>query len=222
MGPRGPPAYPQWGSEVERRDAARGALFERRPVAGSECAVQHLPGSTAGQGVQERLGCPSRTARCCPLATEEVDESGEVLLLPLLSEPSSDPEMTETALLLKMWVPLAAGPAAEQKEKQRIYHPALLRGKERCSHHLLKSSPNHLRVARPRASCSWLCRPSWRGPGRAGDPAYDWLHGAAWVEAVAAVRERGQSQGVALGDEQAEVLPAAEWMQQRTAGAGCG
>ncbi len=50
----------------------------------------------------------------------------------------------------------------------------------------------------------------------------NWFHGAAWVEAVAAVRERGQSQGVALGDEQAEVLPAAEWMQQRTAGAGCG
>ncbi len=41
--------------------------------------------------MQERLGCPSRTARCCPLATEEVDESGEVLLLPLLSEPSEDP-----------------------------------------------------------------------------------------------------------------------------------
>ncbi len=123
VGPRGPPAYPQWGSEVERRDAARGALLGRRPVAGSECAVQHLPGSTAGQGVQERLGRPSRTARCCPLATEEVDESGEVLLLPLLSEPSSDPEMTETALLLKIWVPLAAGPAAEQKEKTKDLPP---------------------------------------------------------------------------------------------------
>ncbi len=54
VGPRGPSAYPQWGSEVECRDAARGALFGRRPVAGSECAVQHLPGSTIGQGVQER------------------------------------------------------------------------------------------------------------------------------------------------------------------------
>ncbi len=149
--------------------------------------------------MQERLGCPSRTAHCCPLATEEVDESGEVLLLPLLSEPVSS-----------------------GRKKQRIYHPALLRGKERCSHHLLKSCPNHLRVARPRASCSWLCRPSWQGPGRAGDPAYDWLHGATWVEAVAPARERGQSQGVTLGDEQAEVLPAAECMQQRTAGAGCG
>ncbi len=113
--------------------------------------------------MQERLGCPSRTAHCCPLATEEVDESGEVLLLPLLSEPVSS-----------------------GRKKQRIYHPALLRGKERCSHHLLKSSPNHLRVARPRASCSWLWRPSWQGLGRAGDTAYDWLHGAAWVEAVAA------------------------------------
>ncbi len=117
VGPRGPPAYPQWGSEVERRDAARGALFGRRPVAGSECAVQHLPGSTAGQGVQERLGCPSRTARCCPLAIEEVDESGEVFLLPLLTEPSSDPEMIETALLLKIWVP------AEQKEKTKDLPP---------------------------------------------------------------------------------------------------
>ncbi len=115
MGPRGPPAYPQWGSEVERRDAARGALFGRRPVAGSECAVQHLPGSTAGQGVQERLGCPSQTARCCPLAPEEVDESGEVLLLPLLSEPSSDPEMTETALLLKIWVPASGGTEGKNK-----------------------------------------------------------------------------------------------------------
>ncbi len=76
-----------------------------------------------GQGVQERLGRPSRTAHCCPLATEEVDESGEVLLLPLLSEPSSDPEMTETALLLKIWVPLAAGPAAEQKEKTKDLPP---------------------------------------------------------------------------------------------------
>ncbi len=72
-----------------------------------------------------------------------------------------------------------------RRKKQRIYHPALLRGKERCSHHLLKSSPNHLRVARPRASCSWLCRPSWRGPGRAGDPAYDWLHSSAGAGAVA-------------------------------------
>ncbi len=68
------------------------------------------------------------------------------------------------------------------KREQRIYHPALLRGKERCSHHLLKSSSNN--IACSRASC--LCHPSWQGPGRAWDPACDWLQGAAWVEAAAA------------------------------------
>ncbi len=41
------------------------------------------------------------------------------------------------------------------------------------------------------------------------------------MEAAAAAREWGQPQGVALGDEQAEVLPAVEWMQQWTAVAGC-
>ncbi len=40
------------------------------------------------------------------------------------------------------------------------------------------------------------------------------------MEAAAAAWERG-SRRVALGDEQAEVLPAAEWMQQQTAMAGC-
>lgn len=55
MGPRGLYAYPQWGSEVECRDVAQGALFVRRPVAWSECALQHLTGSTVGQRVQERL-----------------------------------------------------------------------------------------------------------------------------------------------------------------------
>ncbi len=91
-----------------------GTPGEQNRIAEPECAVQHLPGSTVGQGVQERLGCPSRTARCCPLATEEVDESGEVLLLPLLYEPYPDPEMTETALLLKIW---------EQKEKTKDLPP---------------------------------------------------------------------------------------------------
>ncbi len=75
-----------------------GSLLVRRPVAGSKCAAQHLLCATVGQEVQERLWRPSRTAYCCPLAIEEVDESGEVLLLPLLSEPSSDLEMIETAL----------------------------------------------------------------------------------------------------------------------------
>lgn len=79
---------------MEHRDAAREALSGRRPVAGSECDVQHLPGST-GQEVQEAAWLRSRTAHCCPLATEEADESGEDSFLPLLSGPSSDPEIEE-------------------------------------------------------------------------------------------------------------------------------
>ncbi|XDV27053.1 hypothetical protein PO909_030650 [Leuciscus waleckii] len=43
-GAREPQMCPRWGSEVEDRDPAREA--RRRPEAGSECAVQHLPDST--------------------------------------------------------------------------------------------------------------------------------------------------------------------------------
>ncbi len=40
---------------------------------------------------------------------------------------SLDPETEETALLLMFWVPLADGPAAEQKQKkQKILHQVLL------------------------------------------------------------------------------------------------
>ncbi len=107
--------------------------------------------------------------------------------------PSWDPETEETALLVKFWVPLASGPTAEQKQK--IIHPALLRGRERCGHHLPMSSLLPLWVARLRASCT--CRQVWRGPGRAGRPACDRLHDAAWWKAAVAAmsRLRGCSQG---------------------------
>ncbi len=89
---------------------------------------------------------------------------------------SWDPETEETAPLLKFWVPLAAGPAAEKKKtKQRILHPALLRGREWCGHHLPTSSSLHLWVARLRASCTCACRRVWRGPGRAGRSVCDRL-----------------------------------------------
>ena len=77
---------------MEHRGSAREALSGRRPAAESECAVQHLPGSTR-QEVQEAAWLRSRTAHCCLLAIEEADESGEDSLLPLLSWPSSDPGM---------------------------------------------------------------------------------------------------------------------------------
>ncbi len=64
----------------------------------------------------------------------------------------------------------------KNKTKQRILHPALLRGREWCGHHLPTSSSLHLWVARLRASCTCACRLVWRGPGRAGRPVCDRLH----------------------------------------------
>ncbi len=52
------------------------------------------------------------------------------------------------------------------KMKQKILHPALLRGKEWCSHHLLKSRIQRLRVARLRdAACPGASR-AWQGRRR--------------------------------------------------------
>ncbi len=116
------------------------------------------------------------------MAIEEVDESGEVLLLPLLSEPFSDPQIIETTLLLEMWVP-------EQKEKETKDLPSGLPPGEGA---VQSPSPEE-------QSQSSLCR-------SAGPPA---------------AREWGQLQGFTLGDKQAGVLPAVEWMQQWTAVTGC-
>ncbi len=88
---------------------------------------------------------------------------------------------------------------AEQKKKQKILRPALLRGREWCVHHLPKSRHLHPWVVRLRAACFDACRLVWRGPGRAGQLPCGRLHGAAWLEAAA--RERGRRQGAALGDE---------------------
>ncbi len=63
------------------------------------------------------------------------------------------------------------------------------------SHHLPTSSSLHLWVARLRASCTCACRRVWRGPGRAGRPACDRLHDAAWWKAAAAAWEWGRPQG---------------------------
>ncbi len=59
-------------------------------------------------------------------------------------------------------------PVAEKKKKQRILHPALLRGREWCVHHLPKSQHLHPWVIRLRSACSYACRLVWRGPGWAG------------------------------------------------------
>ncbi len=66
------------------------------------------------------------------------------------------------------WEKASRGPVAEQnKRKQKIIHPALLRGKEWCGHHLLKSRIQRLRVARLRdAACPGISQ-AWQGRRRA-------------------------------------------------------
>ncbi len=96
---------------MEPRGPTRKA--ERLEV-GSECVVQHSPGSTAGQGAREKASRP-RTGPCCPLAKREGDGNVETGSRALPSSPSWDPEKKETALM-KFWVPLTRGPVAEQNK----------------------------------------------------------------------------------------------------------
>ncbi len=70
-----------------------------------------IPGSTNGQE-----GCSWATT-CC-LAREEEGSDPVMHGSPLSS--SWDPEIEETAPLLMFWVPLAAGPALEQKQNKRF------------------------------------------------------------------------------------------------------
>ncbi len=88
-----------------------------RPEVGLECAVQHLPGSMAGQGAREKASRP-RTGPCCPLAKEERDGSVETVCRAPSWAPSWDPEKKETAHFLRFWVPLAQGPVAELNKKE--------------------------------------------------------------------------------------------------------
>ncbi len=78
------------------------------------------------------------------------------------------------------------------KTKQKILHPALLRGKEWRVHHLPKSSSLHLWVACLRASCSFAYCQVWKGPGWAGWLPCEWLHGSCLPLATSRLRGCGQ------------------------------
>ncbi len=87
-------------------------------------------------------------------------------------------------------------------EKKQIIHPALLRGRERCTYPLPKQFP--LSLGRPSRGLLLLYLPPVDGgqDGRGGLPTPSST--APLLEAAAdAVREQGWMQGAALGDEQA-------------------
>ncbi len=87
-------------------------------------------------------------------------------------------------------------------KKKQIIHPALLRGRERCTYPFPKQFP--LSLGRPSQGLLLLCLPPVDGgqDGRGGLPTPSST--APLLEAAAdAVREQGWMQGAALGDEQA-------------------
>ncbi len=87
-------------------------------------------------------------------------------------------------------------------KKKQIIHPALLRGRERCTYPLPKQFP--LSLGRPSRGLLLLCLPPVDGgqDGRGGLPTPSST--APLLEAAAdVVREQGWIQGAALGDEQA-------------------
>ncbi len=87
-------------------------------------------------------------------------------------------------------------------KKKQIIHPALLRGRERCTYPLPKQFP--LSLGCPSRGLSLLRLPPVDGgqDGRGGLPTPSST--APLLEAAAAaVREQGWMQGAALGDEQA-------------------
>ncbi len=114
--------------------------------------LQPLPGSTNGQN----------GSSWAPTAARWRERRREAI--PWCTARNSPPLGTQRLrklLLVKFWVPLASGPMAEQE--QNILHPALLRGRERCGHHLPMSSLLTLWVACLRASSTCACprTPKW-------------------------------------------------------------
>ncbi len=174
--------------------------------------------------MREKASRP-RTGPCCPLAKREGDGVWRRGLVHCHPRPLGTRRKRK---LLFYWSFGYHWPGGQwrnrTKRKQKILHPALLRGKEWCSHHLLKSRIQRLRVARLRdAACPGASR-AWQGRRRAAPVSCGQLHAAAVVQAavVAELERRWRQQEGALGDEQTEGLqPAVGWRQQRTAGAGC-
>ncbi len=99
-------------------------------------------------------------------------------------------------------------PGGQWRNRTKILHPALLRGKEWCYRHLLKSRIPRLRVARPRDDAYPGTSQAWQGRRRAAPLSCGQLHAAAIVKAavVAELERRWRPQEGAFGDEQAEGL----------------
>ncbi len=147
-----------------------------------------LPASKFGRGCVSSLWWRSRTAHCCLLARGRMS-----VVRSWFVHDSPSPLGTQ-----RQRQPLPV----EIFEKNQIIHPALLRGRERCTYPLPKQFP--LSLGCPSRGLSLLRLPPVDGgqDGRGGLPTPSST--APLLEAAAAaVREQGWMQGAALGDEQA-------------------
>ncbi|XDV31437.1 hypothetical protein PO909_034121 [Leuciscus waleckii] len=102
----------------------------------------------SGQGAQKKVWLHPRTVCCCPLATEEEDESGEVSDLPLLSVPSWVPEIEELLSLFLKNLGTTMTQVAEQNFDSKDSLPGPPLGQR---------SSTHLRVAHLRGDCFTDC-----------------------------------------------------------------
>ncbi len=113
------------------------------------------------------------------------------------------------------------GPAAEQKQNKTKDSPP---GPPPGEEVVWTPSPDEQFPPSPGHPSQGLLHlrlpPGLAGAGRAWRPACDRLHNAAWWKSAAAAWERGQPEGGATGDEQAEGLQP-EWKQQASSGAWC-
>ncbi len=168
--------------------------------------------------------CRPRTVLSWLLAKWVVDESEVAGHRTLSSHGPENPEEMEIALSLRRWVPLALGPAVEQKQNETENSPPGPPPREgwRCSRHLLrKSKLQHLRVARVRAasSTSWT---TWGLAGTQGVPlSCERLDAPAYVSIRPGAEQLWRTQEGAHGDGQTEAwLRGQRWMVHH-AGAGC-
>ncbi len=138
--------HPLWGSEVEHRDPTQKAVCGLS----AQCDTYLAP--RLGRGRVRRVLEPD------PAAHWRKESGTGVWRLRLVHcHPRHLGTRRERKLLFFLgfgYLWLGSQWRNRTKRKQKILHPALLRAKEWCGHHLLKSRIQELRVARLRdAAC---------------------------------------------------------------------
>ncbi len=164
--------------------------------------------------------CRPQTILSWLLAKWFVGESEEAGRRTLSSHGPENPEEKEIALSLRKWVPLALGPAAEQKQmKQKILLPALHQGKE-----LFSPSPEKEQTptspGRPRQG-RFVDFLDHLEPGRGAPLSCERLDAPAYVSIRPGAEQLWRTQEGVHGDGQTEAWPRGQRWMVHHARAGC-